>query len=65
MQRLETTQPDIEKCILVITRRDRKIISFIRSQMKGLSLSRELKFNRNWVGHIAREQDNRWNRNTL
>jgi len=60
-QRLQTTQRSMERCMLGITRRDRKRNTWVR-KMTGvtdiLGKVRSLKWM--WAGHVARRNDNRW-----
>ena len=60
-QRLQTTQRSMERCMLGITRRDRKRNTWVR-MMTGVTdivdKVRSLKWR--WAGHVARRNDNRW-----
>ena len=66
IQRLQTTQRSMERCMLGITRRDRKRITWIRSQTKVFDVIERIKHLKwQWAGHIARRQDNRWTTRVL
>ncbi|HEG7136645.1 TPA: hypothetical protein SFG11_002777, partial [Staphylococcus aureus] len=60
-QRLQTTQRGMERCMLGITRRDRKRNTWVRQRtgvMDIIAKIRSLKWM--WAGHVARRNDNRW-----
>ena len=61
MQRLQTTQRSMERCMLGITRKDKKRISWIRNKTKVIDVIQRVKNAKwSWAGHIARRTDNRW-----
>ena len=65
IQRLQTTQSSMERCMLDITRRDRKRITWIRNYTKLYIMERIKRLKWKWAGHIARRQDNRWTTSIL
>ena len=65
-QRLRVTQRAMERCMLGITRRDRKRNEWIRAQTKVedvIKTAKKMKWR--WAGHIARRTDGRWTTNVL
>jgi len=63
IQKLRVTQRAMERCMLGITRRDRKRNEWVRSQTKVQDIIEavmRLKFK--WAGHIVRRMDGRWTR---
>ncbi|KAI5737947.1 hypothetical protein M8J77_001036 [Diaphorina citri] len=61
MQKLQTAQRSMERSMLGITRRDRKRITWIRSQTKVMDIVERIKRMKwKWAGHIARRTDERW-----
>lgn len=61
IQKLQTTQRSMERCMLGVTRRDRMRIETIRAQTRVddvIETCKRLKWS--WAGHIARATDHRW-----
>jgi len=65
-QRLRVTQRAMERCMLGITRRDRKTNEWTRAQTKvGDVIKTAKKLKWKWAGHIARRTDGWWTTNVL
>ncbi|XP_023217382.1 sodium channel protein type 3 subunit alpha-like [Centruroides sculpturatus] len=61
IQRLQTIQRNMERCMLGITRRDQKRITWIRKMIGVTDIITRMKSpNWQWAGHIARRTDHRW-----
>ena len=59
-QKLRTTQSSLEKCMLIITKRDRKTNKWIRKQAKMQDIIKQVKIKKwRWAGHFSRTKDNR------
>jgi Reverse transcriptase (RNA-dependent DNA polymerase) len=61
VQRLRVTQRGMERCMLGITRKDRKRNEWVRKQTRVrdvIDVAKQLKWR--WAGHIARRKDGRW-----
>ena len=66
MQKLRVAQKGMERCMLGISKRDRKRNTIIRAQTKVSDIIvRVKKLNWDWAGHIARRQDGRWTKEIL
>ena len=66
VRKLQTTQRSMERCMLGFTRRDRKRNTWIREQTKVTDvICRVKKLKWNWVGHLARRNDDRWTTKVL
>ena len=66
VQKLQTAQRSMKRCMLGITRRDKKRITWIRNQTKVFDIIERIKqLKWKWAGHIARREDNRWSTITL
>lgn len=66
IQKLRVAQRGMERCMLGITRRDRKRNEWVREQTKVrdvIDVVMRLKWK--WAGHIARRTDGRWTRSIL
>ena len=65
-QKLKVAQRGMERCMLGISRRDRKRNTDIRTKT-GVSdiIVRVKKMKWNWAGHIARRMDERWTKEVL
>ena len=62
-QKLKTTQRSMERCMLGITKRDRKTCKWIREQTKVQDIIKHITNKKwRWAGHKARSNDNRWNK---
>ena len=61
IRKLQVTQRSMERCILAITRRDRKRIEWIRQKTQVTDVIHRIKSLKwQWAGHLARRTDNRW-----
>lgn len=66
VQKLQTTQRSMERCMLGFTRRDKKRNAWIREQTKVTDvIGRVKKLKWNWAGHLARRNDDRWTTKVL
>ena len=66
IRKLQTTQRSMERCMLGFTRRNRKRNTWIREQTKVTDvICRVKKLKWNWVGHLARRNDDRWTTKVL
>ena len=60
-QRLQTTQRSMERCMLGITRRDRKRNIWVRMKTGVTDIIEKIKSLKwMWAGHVARRNDGRW-----
>ena len=58
VQKLQTAQRSMKRCMLGITRRDKKRITWIRNQTKVFDIIERIKqLKWKWSGHIARRED--------
>ena len=61
IRKLQVTQKSMERCMLGITKRDRKRIEWIRQKTQVIDIIHRIKSLKwQWAGHLARRTDNRW-----
>lgn len=66
IQKLQTAQRSMERCMLGMTRRDRKRINWIRGQTGVTEVLGHIKSQKwRWAGHLACISDNRWTKRLL
>ena len=60
LQKLQTTQRNMERCMLGITRKDRKHNTWIREKTGVTDIIKRVKMLKwQWAGHVARRTDSR------
>jgi len=65
-QKFQAAQRGMEKCMLAITKRDKKKNTELRNRTKVLDIVARVKqLKWNWAGHIARVVDGRWTKEVL
>ena len=66
IQKLEVAQHGMERCMLGITKRDKKRNVEIRAQTKVSDvIGRVKKLKWSWAGYITRSKDGRWTKEIL